>query len=176
MKTRQEEQPQRGEQPQREALPRQEELLLPPEGPLQLEALLLLVVLPPGALQEALLQLARQGRARRLRCPGQFGPRPLLPQRCHLYFVWWPGSLWHNPRPGSRFVCAMVSHACRRLSKCAQSLNLCGDEDDLRVDDHDLAFLAVWPGCTIQEHRIGVGDDQVECANLLRPILKWNVS
>lgn len=143
MKTRQE-RPQQGEQPRPEAL------LLPLEGPpLQLEALLLLVVLPPVALQEGLLQLAGQARARRLRWPGRFGRRPLLLQWCHLCSAWWPGSLWHNPRPGSHFVCAVVSHACRRLSKCAQSLNLCVDEDDSRVDDHDLTFLAVWPGCTV---------------------------
>lgn len=49
-------------------------------------------------------------------------------------------------------------------------------KDHLRVDDHDLTFLAVWPGRTIQEHGIGVRNDEVECANLLRPILKWDMS
>lgn len=49
-------------------------------------------------------------------------------------------------------------------------------KDYLRVDDHDLAFLTVWPGCTVQEHRIGVGNDEVECTNLLLPILERNMS
>lgn len=50
------------------------------------------------------------------------------------------------------------------------------DKDYLRVDDHDLAFLAVWTGCAVQEHWLGIGDDEVECANLLLPILEWDVS
>ena len=64
----------------------------------------------------------------------------------------------------------------RWLSNFTWLLNTGKNKDDLRVDDHDLTFLAVRSGCTVQEHGIGVGNDEVECANLLRTILEWNVS
>ena len=78
------------EQPQPEEQLRLEELMLQQAGRPQLEALLLpeelmgrlqLEALPqPGGLQEALLLLLRQARARKLRCPRRFCRQPLPPQ------------------------------------------------------------------------------------------------
>lgn len=64
----------------------------------------------------------------------------------------------------------------QRLSVCPEALNTERDKDYSRVDNHHLAFLAVWSGCTVQEHGVGAGNDEVECANLLVTILEWNVS
>jgi hypothetical protein len=49
-------------------------------------------------------------------------------------------------------------------------------EGYLRVDDHDLSFLAVRASCTVQEHRVSAGDGHVECSDICLAILKGDVS
>lgn len=49
-------------------------------------------------------------------------------------------------------------------------------EDCLRVDDHDLSFLAVRASCAVQEHRVSAGDGHVERSDLCLAILEGDVS
>lgn len=110
LRPRQEERTRQGERPRQEVpmlqlvvLLQPGELMLQPEALLQLgERPQLAELLLRGVLQAP---LARQAQARRPRCPRRFFRQPLPPRWSHLYSVWWPGSLWHNPRPGSHSVC-----------------------------------------------------------------------
>lgn len=48
--------------------------------------------------------------------------------------------------------------------------------DYLRVDDHDLSFLAVRAGCAVQEHRVSTSDGHVERSDICLAILEGDVS